>query len=68
MEVLTDVKVQMEYLLILFTSDGKMEHEVDWQFGTASAAMQRIVMKRVEEGKGLDLPVNLCFNPMVINY
>ena len=58
---------EFKYLGILFTSEGKMEHEVDRRIGAASAVMQvlyqTIVVKKEEraesEGKALNLPVGL---------
>ncbi|KAI3358336.1 hypothetical protein L3Q82_014777 [Scortum barcoo] len=63
-EVLPQVE-EFKYLGVLFTSEGKMEHEIDRQIGAASAVMQSDVPDRHGEegaeskGEALDLPVNL---------
>ncbi|KAI3358338.1 hypothetical protein L3Q82_014781 [Scortum barcoo] len=80
-EVLPQVE-EFKYLGVLFTSEGKMEREIDRRIGAASAVMLCAVKvgvpdRRGEEGaelsrkaKALDLPVNLRFppSPMVMNF
>ncbi|KAI3354838.1 hypothetical protein L3Q82_004643 [Scortum barcoo] len=76
-EVLPQVE-EFKYLGVLFTSEGKMEREIDRRIGAASAVMRSVYRKldrRGEEGaeskgEALDLPVNLRFplSPMVMNF
>ncbi|KAI3369528.1 hypothetical protein L3Q82_007738 [Scortum barcoo] len=74
-EVLPQVE-EFKYLGVLFTSEGKMEREIDRRIGAASAVMRSVYRTvRGEEGaeskgEALDLPVNLCFppSPMVMNF
>ncbi|KAI3357835.1 hypothetical protein L3Q82_016224 [Scortum barcoo] len=68
-EVLPQVE-EFKYLGVLFTSEGKMEREIDRRIGAASAVMRiGVPDRRGEEGaesKGrssLDLPVNLRSHP-----
>ncbi|KAI3366015.1 hypothetical protein L3Q82_009843 [Scortum barcoo] len=74
-EVLPQVE-EFKYLGVLFTSEGKMEREIDRRIGAASAVM-RSVCRTVSgeegaesKGEALDLPVNLRFppSPMVMNF
>ena len=44
-ELLPQAK-DLKYLRVLFTSDGKVEREIDRWFGEASAALQAIVLVR----------------------
>ncbi|KAI3355481.1 hypothetical protein L3Q82_018317 [Scortum barcoo] len=63
-EVLPQVE-EFKYLGVLFTSEGKMEREIDRRIGAASAVMRsvyRTVVVKKElspKGEALDLPVNL---------
>ncbi|KAI3364976.1 hypothetical protein L3Q82_001140 [Scortum barcoo] len=63
-EVLPQVE-EFKYLGVLFTSEGKMEREIDRRIGAASAVMRSVYRTvRGEEGaeskgEALDLPVNL---------
>ncbi len=56
---------EFKYLGVLFTSEGRMEREIDRRIGAASAVMRSIVPvcrgeERAEpQGEALDLPVNL---------
>ncbi|KAI3353930.1 hypothetical protein L3Q82_005131 [Scortum barcoo] len=69
-EVLPQVE-EFKYLGVLFTSEGKMEREIDrWRIGAASAVMRSVYCpdRRGEEGaeskgEALDLPVNLRSHP-----
>ncbi|KAI3353709.1 hypothetical protein L3Q82_004937 [Scortum barcoo] len=76
-EVLPQVE-EFKYLGVLFTSEGKMEHEIDRRLiGAASAALSAVGVldhrgEEVAESKGeaLNLPVNLTLphSPMVMNF
>ncbi|KAI3375410.1 hypothetical protein L3Q82_021893 [Scortum barcoo] len=63
-EVLPQVE-EFKYLGVLFTSEGKIEREIDRRIGAASAVMRsvyRTVVVKKElsrKAKALDLPVNL---------
>ncbi|KAI3355624.1 hypothetical protein L3Q82_017913 [Scortum barcoo] len=65
-EVLPQVE-EFKYLGVLFTSEGKIEREIDRRIGAASAVMRSVGVpdrRRGEEGaeskgEALDLPVNL---------
>ncbi|KAI3368036.1 hypothetical protein L3Q82_026859 [Scortum barcoo] len=63
-EILPQVE-EFKYLGVLFTSEGKMEREIDRRIGAASAVMRvGVPDRRGEEGaeskgEALDLPVNL---------
>ncbi|KAI3375367.1 hypothetical protein L3Q82_021856, partial [Scortum barcoo] len=64
-EVLPQVE-EFKYLGVLFTSEGKMEREIDRRIGAASSAVMRSVYRTVvvkkelsRKAKALDLPVNL---------
>ncbi|KAI3359361.1 hypothetical protein L3Q82_002861 [Scortum barcoo] len=66
-EVLPQVE-EFKYLGVLFTSEGKIEREIDRRIGAASAVMHAVGVpdRRGEEGaeskgEALDLPVNLSF-------
>ncbi|KAI3367439.1 hypothetical protein L3Q82_026292, partial [Scortum barcoo] len=65
-EVLPQVE-EFKYLGVLFTSEGKIEREIDRRIGAASAVMRSVYLDcRGEEGaeskgEALDLPVNLRF-------
>ncbi|TWW64123.1 hypothetical protein D4764_03G0011310 [Takifugu flavidus] len=66
-DFLTKVE-EFKYLGVLFTSEGRMEQEIDRRISAASAVMQTlhrsIVVKRAEpKGEALDLPVDLCSYP-----
>ncbi|KAI3359161.1 hypothetical protein L3Q82_002695 [Scortum barcoo] len=71
-EVLPQVE-EFKYLGVLFTSEGKMEREIDRRIGAASAVnkVMRVGVpdRRGEEGaaeskgEALDLPVNLRSHP-----
>ncbi|KAI3354970.1 hypothetical protein L3Q82_004762 [Scortum barcoo] len=67
-EVLPQVE-EFKYLGVLFTSEGKMEREIDRRIGAASAVMRiGVPDRRGEEGaeskgEALDLPVNLRSHP-----
>ncbi|KAI3373515.1 hypothetical protein L3Q82_022114 [Scortum barcoo] len=67
-EVLPQVE-EFKYLGVLFTSEGKMEREIDRRIGAASAVMRSDVPDRRGEegaeskGEALDLPVNLHVPP-----
>ncbi|KAI3354606.1 hypothetical protein L3Q82_019110 [Scortum barcoo] len=67
-EVLPQVE-EFKYLGVLFTSEGKMEREIDRRIGAASAVMRSVyrtvVVKKELSSKGeaLDLPVNLRSHP-----
>ncbi|KAI3373481.1 hypothetical protein L3Q82_021949 [Scortum barcoo] len=67
-EVLPQVE-EFKYLGVLFTSEGKMEREIDRRIGAASAVMRSVYRTvRGEEGaeskgEALDLPVNLRSHP-----
>ncbi|KAI3368412.1 hypothetical protein L3Q82_025369 [Scortum barcoo] len=67
-EVLPQVE-EFKYLGVLFTSEGKMEREIDRRIGAASAVMRsvyRTVVVKKElsrKAKALDLPVNLRSHP-----
>ncbi|KAI3351334.1 hypothetical protein L3Q82_005878 [Scortum barcoo] len=68
-EVLPQVE-EFKYLGVLFTSEGKMEHEIDRRIGAVSAVMQVGVPDRdrgeegaESKGEALDLPVNLRSHP-----
>ncbi|KAI3372975.1 hypothetical protein L3Q82_023414 [Scortum barcoo] len=66
-EVLPQWK-EFKYLGVLFTSEGKMEREIDRRIGAASAVMRSVYQdRRGEEGAeskwALDLPVNLRSHP-----
>ncbi|KAI3367665.1 hypothetical protein L3Q82_026507 [Scortum barcoo] len=68
-EVLPQVE-EFKYLRVLFTSEGKIEREIDRRIGAASAVMQAVGVpdRRGEEGaeskgEALDLPVNLRSHP-----
>ncbi|KAI3368076.1 hypothetical protein L3Q82_026899, partial [Scortum barcoo] len=56
-EVLPQVE-EFKYLGVLFTSEGKMEHEIDRRIGAASADMSPVVVKKElsRKGEALDLP------------
>ncbi|KAI3365879.1 hypothetical protein L3Q82_000865 [Scortum barcoo] len=64
-EVLPQVE-EFKYLGVLFTSEGKMEREIDRRIGAASCSYAvGVPDRRGEEGaeskgEALDLPVNLC--------
>ena len=53
-------------LVVMFTSEGKIEREIDRQIGAALAVMQMlkwsVVVKREPKGKSFNLQVNLCPN------
>ena len=49
-EILPQVK-EFKYLKVLFTSEGKMEWEIDMQIGAASAVMR--TLPRVGRGEGI---------------
>ncbi|KAI3371635.1 hypothetical protein L3Q82_024202 [Scortum barcoo] len=74
-EVLPQVE-EFKYLGVLFTSEGKMEREIDRRIGAASAVMRsvyRTVVVKKElsrKAEALDLPVNQSFppSPMVMNF
>ncbi|KAI3354215.1 hypothetical protein L3Q82_018755, partial [Scortum barcoo] len=74
-EVLPQVE-EFKYLGVLFTSEGKMEREIDRRIGAASCSYAVSVPDRRGEegaeskGKALDLPVNLYVptSPMVMNF
>ncbi|KAI3374132.1 hypothetical protein L3Q82_005987 [Scortum barcoo] len=75
-EVLPQVE-EFKYLGVLFTSEGKMEREIDRRIGAASAVMRSVyrtvVVKKKElsrEGEALDLPGQSTFppSPMVMNF
>ena len=58
----------LKYFGVLFTSEGKMEREIDRRIGAAAAVMRllyrSVMVKRVEpKGKALDLLANLCSYP-----
>ncbi|KAK3542227.1 hypothetical protein QTP86_018788 [Hemibagrus guttatus] len=65
-EVLPQVE-EFKYLGVLFTSEGRMDCEIDRRIGAAAAVMRSmyrsvVVKKGAEpEGKALDLPFNLRF-------
>ncbi|TWW53743.1 hypothetical protein D4764_0109230 [Takifugu flavidus] len=66
-EILPQVE-EFKYLGILFTSEGRMEREIDRRIGAASAVMRTlhrsVVVKRAElKGKALNLPVDLRSYP-----
>ncbi|KAI3370473.1 hypothetical protein L3Q82_025235 [Scortum barcoo] len=67
-EVLPQVE-EFKYLGVLFTSEGKMEREIDRRIGAASAVMRsvyRTVVVKKElsrKAEALDLPVNLRSHP-----
>ncbi|TWW78139.1 R2 Retrovirus-related Pol polyprotein from type I retrotransposable element [Takifugu flavidus] len=66
-EVLPQVE-EFKYLGVLFTSEGRMEREIDRRIGAASAVMRTLhrslVVKRAElKGEALDLPVDLRSYP-----
>ncbi|KAI3360388.1 hypothetical protein L3Q82_002299 [Scortum barcoo] len=69
-EVLPQVE-EFKYLGVLFTSEGKMEREIDRRIGAVSAVMARRCtgpgqvkeLSRKLEARSLDLPVNLCSHP-----
>uniref|UniRef100_A0A674MBB2 Reverse transcriptase domain-containing protein n=1 Tax=Takifugu rubripes TaxID=31033 RepID=A0A674MBB2_TAKRU len=66
-EILPQVE-EFKYLGVLFTSEGKMEREIDRRIGAASAVMwtldRSVVVKRAEpKGEALDLPVDLRSYP-----
>ena len=69
-DLLPQVK-EFKYLGVLFTSEGKMEREMDRRIGVASASNAGAVSVRwgeegaEPEGEVLDLPVHLCSKPMV---
>lgn len=42
---------QLKYLGVLFTTDGKLEHEMDRGIGAASAVMQALCRTIVVEGE-----------------
>ncbi|KAI3356785.1 hypothetical protein L3Q82_003325 [Scortum barcoo] len=74
-EVLPQVE-EFKYLGVLFTSEGKMEREIDRRIGAASAVMRsvyRTVVVKKElsrKGEALDLPDQSTFppSPMVMNF
>ncbi|KAI3365744.1 hypothetical protein L3Q82_000754 [Scortum barcoo] len=75
-EVLPQVE-EFKYLGVLFTSEGKIEREIDRRIGAASAVMRSVyrtvVVKKElsrKASEALDLPVNLRFppSPMVMNF
>ncbi|KAI3372177.1 hypothetical protein L3Q82_007031 [Scortum barcoo] len=74
-EVLPQVE-EFKLSRVLFTSEGKMEREIDRRIGAASAVMRsvyRTVVVKKElsrKAEALDLPVNLRFppSPMVMNF
>ncbi|KAI3371695.1 hypothetical protein L3Q82_024259 [Scortum barcoo] len=62
-EVLPQVE-EFKYLGVLFTSEGKIEREIDRRIGAASAVMRSVyrtvvVKKELSRKAKLDLPVNL---------
>ncbi|TWW81825.1 hypothetical protein D4764_01G0016400 [Takifugu flavidus] len=66
-EILPQVE-EFKYLGVLFTSEGRMEREIDRRIGAASAVMQTlhrsVVVKRAEpKGEALDLLVDLRSYP-----
>ncbi|KAI3351213.1 hypothetical protein L3Q82_005770 [Scortum barcoo] len=64
-EVLPQVE-EFKYLGVLFTSEGKMEREIDRRIGAASADYARSVYcgpSMVNSAQLLDLPVNLRSHP-----
>ncbi|KAI3361707.1 hypothetical protein L3Q82_002065 [Scortum barcoo] len=69
-EVLPQVE-EFKYLGVLFTSEGKMEREIDRRIGAASAVMRSVYrtvvvkkeLSRKSKGEALDLPVNLRSHP-----
>ena len=67
-EILPQVE-EFKYLGVLFTSEGRMECEIDTRIGTASAVMRTDAQIRCGEeraepkGKALDLPVDLRSYP-----
>ncbi len=54
---------EFKYHRILFTSEGKMEHEMDRPIGVAAAVMQTIVMKRELSLKAKLLIYQLIYVP-----
>ncbi|KAI3361882.1 hypothetical protein L3Q82_002204 [Scortum barcoo] len=67
-EVLPQVE-EFKYLGVLFTSEGKIEREIDRRIGAASAVMRSVYRTVCGEegaeskGEALDLPVNLRSHP-----
>ncbi|KAK3531015.1 hypothetical protein QTP70_007862 [Hemibagrus guttatus] len=62
-EVLPQVE-KFKYLGVLFTSEGRMDHEIDRRIGAAAAVMRStywsvVVKKELSRKAKLDLPVNL---------
>ncbi|KAK3568587.1 hypothetical protein QTP86_009401 [Hemibagrus guttatus] len=54
---------EFKYLGVLFTSEGRMDREIDRWIGAAAAVMwsmyQSVLVKKELRGEALDLPVNL---------
>ncbi|KAI3363638.1 hypothetical protein L3Q82_001271 [Scortum barcoo] len=61
-EVLPQVE-EFKYLGVLFTSEGKMEREIDRRIGAAVYRTGRGEEGAESKGKALDLPVNLRSHP-----
>ena len=66
-EILPQVE-EFKYLGVLFTSEGRMDREIDRRIGAASAVMRTlhrsVVVKRAEpKGEAFDLPVDLGSYP-----
>ena len=61
---------EFKYLQVLFTSEGRIEQEIDRLFGVACAGHSALVRRGEEraepKSEALNLPVDLCSYHMIL--